>query len=215
MGRVAGRSGRGRSSARVNRLDPETLGRVQSFLNARADRQATETISDDAWDQFYAACNPLIQKLAYRRCIRLAHDDEDRVQEVWQVLVVHLAQYDPQRRSFPSWLGRLVRNALATQDRSHHAFCRLDAEIARQLPDREADPPTLYEQCQTRREIASAMDELRSKIPEVTYRIAYAHWIEEKSFGEIATRLDLPVKQVRDRHRRALERFRRILSRSK
>jgi RNA polymerase sigma factor (sigma-70 family) len=214
-GRVAGRSGRGRSSARVNHLDPETLGRVQSFLDARANRRTTETSSNDAWEQFFAACEPLVQRLASRKCIRLSHDDEDRVQEVWRVLVVHLAQYDPQRKSFPTWLARVVRNALATHDRCNHASCHLDAEIEWQLPGREADPPTLYEQCQTRQEIASAMDALRSKIPEVAYRIAYAHWIEEKSFAEIATSLDLPVKQVRDRHCRVLERFRRILSRSK
>ena len=49
------------------------------------------------------------------------------------------------------------------------------------------------------------------KIPEMTYRIIYAHLVEEQSFVEIAASLGLPAKQARDRYHRAIKRFRRLL----
>jgi RNA polymerase sigma factor (sigma-70 family) len=213
MGRNAGGSDQGRSFARVDRLDSETLGLVQSFLGAQGDRRTAEAISADAWGRFYAACAPLIHKLARRDYPRRSQDDEDRAQEVWLVLLAHLSHYDSRRCTFPGWLARVVRNVLATQDRREHALRHLDTEMERQLPSRDVDPSMFYERCQTRRAIADAIDELRSSIPEITYRIIYEHWVEDKSFSEIATIIGLTAKQVRDRHHRAMGRVRRILAR--
>ena len=56
MVRGVGPSERGGCSPRVNCLDPETLGLVQSFLDARMARRTVESISADVWDRFYAAC---------------------------------------------------------------------------------------------------------------------------------------------------------------
>ena len=195
------------------RLDLETLRLVQSFLDTLLDGCAVERHVEQAWDLFYEACAPLIHKLAHHGSARPSNDDEDRAQEVWLCLLVHLSQYDPERGAFTVWLGSVVRNALVTQDRNDRAICHLDIMHERRLPSREVEAATHYDQCQTRRDIESATAELRSKIPEITYRIVYAHCFEEKSFAEIAASLGLPVKQVRDRHYRAIARFRRLLAR--
>jgi len=57
------------------------------------------------------------------------------------------------------------------------------------------------------------MAELRTHLSAVNYRIIHDHWLEGKSFSEIALTLDLKDRQVRDRHHRAILELREILSR--
>jgi RNA polymerase sigma factor (sigma-70 family) len=178
MARRAGPAGRGQSSAPVDGLEPETLTLVQSFLGTRKHGQTAEPVSTDAWERFHAACLPFIRRLAYRGRSRFSHgDEEDRVQEVWLGLFVNISKYDQQRGPFPGWLASVVRNALTTRDRRAHDFCHLDIDIERQLPSREVDPSTFSEQCETRRIMQSATDELRSRSQETSFQIVHAHWI--------------------------------------
>jgi RNA polymerase sigma factor (sigma-70 family) len=201
----------GRSCLRVGDLDVETLRLVQSYLMAPGNRRGCAPALVAAWDRFYHACDGLIRYHARRRRGQnLPY--EDRVQEIWRILVAHLARYDPRRGSFPAWLACVVRHALDDQDRRHHPPRQLIAEVELSLPGREEDPAELCQQCHRRQEVRSALQTLRSQVSEQNYGIIDAHWIEGKSFGEIAATLGIPVKQVRDHHRRAIEKLRALLS---
>ena len=210
MGRV--RKGGDGSRARVDRLDPETLRLVQRFLETSATGRAAQPQAQQAWDLFYEACAPLIHKLAHHGPARPSLDEEDRAQAVWLCLLAHLSQYDPRRGTFTVWLGSVVRNSLATQDRYNHALRCFNLATARGLPSREVEPSLQYERDQTQREIESAAAELRARVPDIPYRIVHAHCFEDKSFAEIAASLELPVKQVRDGYHRAIVRFRGLLA---
>jgi RNA polymerase sigma factor (sigma-70 family) len=211
MARIAARTNEDRALPRIDDLDAETLRLVRFFLAASEDRRRSEPRLGEAWARFYAACDPLIRWQARHRCGRV-FEQEDRVQEVWQVIVARLSQYDPERGPFLGWLTRVVRHVLDDQDRSHHRLRQLVVERERQLPGREGDPADLYELGQSRQEVASAMKELRARVSETNYRIIREHWLVGRTFEEIALSLGLTVKQVRDPHHRAMEKLRELLS---
>jgi RNA polymerase sigma factor (sigma-70 family) len=136
-------------------------------------------------------------------------------QDLWQVIVERISRYDPERGTFPTWLSTVVRNAMTDQDRASHAPGHLDDELERRLPSREIEPPTACEQTEARTAVKSAIEAVRSKTSETTYRIVHDHWIEGKPYNQIAADLGLTVKQVRDRHHRAVGILRAILARRK
>ncbi len=185
-------------------LDPETLESVRAHLDARARRcEHQEVRLTEAWDRFYAACDPLIRRLARRRVGR-SSDTDDRVQEVWGRIIGHFNQYDPRRGPFPNWLAICIRNALTDQDRTHHPLGHLDRESEQRLPGRELDPKIAYERIQEQRRVRAAIEILATAISNTNYRIVHARLIEGKTFAEIAPAVGLSMKQVRDRHHRTL-----------
>ena len=212
MSRDESLSGRDAHPDRVDGLDPELLHCVECYVAARSLHQATDAQAEDVWNRFYRACAPLLRRLAHRRWGR-CWSEEDRVQELWRILLERLPDYDPGRRSFSSWLATVVRHALSDQERAFHARNHLDDVVERQLVGREAEPMAICEQAEARMIVESAVEELHSRIPEVTYRIIHAHAVEGKSYQEIATALGLTDKQVRDRHYRAVANLRAILMR--
>jgi RNA polymerase sigma factor (sigma-70 family) len=204
------RNDRGRPPEPVDDLDPETLRLVQSFLDPQADRRGLGLRAFEAWGRFYAACDPLIRRLARRRSGRV-FDHEDRVQEIWRIIVAHLGHFDPHRGPFPGWLKSVVRHVLDDQDRSHHPLQRLVIGVEQQLPGREADPADLYESARSRRRVERAIKELRGHVSETSYRIVHDHWVAGRTFAELAVTLGFTVKRVRDRHRRAMGKLRELL----
>ena len=205
-------SDRNRPAERVDLLDPKTLDRVVCYLVARSEHRATELSYESAWDHFYEACAPLFRKLARLHCNR-SWDVDDRVQDLWRVIVERLTCFDPEHGTFPSWLSTVARNTMTDQDRASHALGHLDDELERRLPSRETEPPTACEQAEVRTAIESAIEAVRSRTSETTYRIIHDHWVEGKAYKKIAADLGLPVKQVRDRHHRAVGILRAILVR--
>jgi hypothetical protein len=105
---------------RLDELDAEALRSVCAFLVARAERRAPDRREIDAWERFFAACDPLIRALARERSPSDVSDLDDRVQEVWRSLVVHFGQYDPRRGPLRDWLMVVIRNELARQRRTRH-----------------------------------------------------------------------------------------------
>ena len=206
------RPDRERPADRVDRLEPETLRLVVAFLVERVLHRAAGTGCEAAWDRFYRACEPLFRKLAHRRC-RGCWGFDDRVQELWRVMIERIRSYDLDRCSFASWLATVVHNALIDQDRASHELGGLDGEVGCRLPSREVEPPAACELAEVTAMVHSAVRELCSDIPETTYRIIESHWIEEQSYEEIAATLGLLPKQVRDRYHRAVGRLRACLTR--
>jgi RNA polymerase sigma factor (sigma-70 family) len=212
MGQGTARSDRDRPAARVDCLDCELLGLVICYLAARSMDQQAGPDCEVAWDRFYRACDPLFRTLANRRCGR-CWNLEDRVQELWRVIIERLRSYDPARGSFPSWLSTVLHNALTDQDRASHILGQLDEDVERQLPTRDADPSDMCEQAEVREIVEAAVESIRTNLPETTYRILHDHWVEGKSYEEIGASLGLAVKVVRDRHNRAIGRLRSVITR--
>jgi RNA polymerase sigma factor (sigma-70 family) len=212
MGRAHSARVRDCRDARVDRLDPETLRRVVCYLISRSMHQAANAGCERAWQHFYRPCDPLFRKLAHQRC-RGCWDVDDRVQDLWRIMIERVRHYNPDRCLFPSWLATVLRNALSDQDRANHPLGRLDGEVARQLPSREAEPSIACEQAEMRAMVEAAAEGIRSSIPDTTYRIIHAHWVDGKPYAGIAAEPGLSVKQVRDRHHRAVGKLRTCLFR--
>jgi RNA polymerase sigma factor (sigma-70 family) len=199
------RSGGGAN--RVDRLDAETVRLVSRNLAVRPELRAGDAAYEQAWNRLHRACAPLMRKLASQRCCR-CWSVEDRVQELWRVTLERLGSYDPERGPFANWLASLLRNALIVQDRYSHPLEQLNDETERLLPGRESEPANAFEQLDSRQDLANAAQEIRALVPEQTYRVIRAHWVERKDYEEIAATTGLTVKQVRDRHHRAVKKLR-------
>jgi RNA polymerase sigma-70 factor (ECF subfamily) len=167
-----------------------------------------------AWDRFFLAYDPFIRKLAFLRSPRI-DDRLDRVQEIWCVVIVHFGQYDPERAPLRSWLTAVVRHVLADQDRYCHPLRCMRPHTEDQIVSPDPDPASVCEFSQARERVVVAMAELRRRVSEVNYQIMHDHWFEESSFAQIAVKLGFTVKQVRDRHQRAMAKLRDLLSRER
>jgi len=196
---------------RIDDLDPETLRLVQGYLEPGVDRSALELCYSAAWGRFEAACNLLIGKLAWARAGQ-ACDREDWAQEIWKAIVTDIWRYDPERGSFSGWLGGMARHVVDEQRRSQHRLWHLEDETEREIPGREPDPAASCRLDHSRQRIESAIEQLRPGVSEANFRIVHDHWIEGKSFKQIALSLGLTAKQVRDRHHRMLGRLGKLLT---
>jgi RNA polymerase sigma factor (sigma-70 family) len=184
---------------------------VQAYLEPGVDRSALEPRYSAAWGRFEAACNRLIGKLAWARAGQ-ACDHEDWAQEIWGAIVTDLWRYDPERAPFSRWLRGMARHVLAEQKRSYHPLPHLADQTEWDLPGREPDPATYDDLDHSQQRIESAIERLRPRVSEANFRIVHDHWVEGKSFEQIALSLGLTAKQVRDRNHRMLGEFRKLLT---
>jgi RNA polymerase sigma factor (sigma-70 family) len=196
-------------SPRIDDLDPKTLRFVQAYLAPGVDRSALGPRYRAAWERFEACCVRLIGKLVWIRAGQ-AFDHEDWAQEIWIAVVTDIGHYDPERGPFSRWLAGVARHVLDEQKRSCHPMCHLQDEMERELPGREPDPATSYDLDHSQQGIESTIEPLRPHVSEANFRILHDHWVEGKSFEQIALSLGLTVKQVRDHHHRMLGKLREL-----
>ena len=194
------------SSRRASELDPETVGSVKDYLASRAARGVAEPRWADAWERFYAAYDPLVRRLACRRC-RSAFELDDRVQDVWLAVAAHFLRYDPERGPLERWFTVIIRTVLARRHRSLRPLRHLDDESKERIVSRDPDPTIVFDEVLRRFKVRSALEELRATISQTNHQILYDRWIEGKSFGEIAKALGLTAKQARDRHSRVVHKL--------
>jgi RNA polymerase sigma factor (sigma-70 family) len=128
-------------------------------------------------------------------------------------VVEKLSEHDPSRGSFPSWLVTVILNALNAQDRRGHELGQLADEAARRQRSREADPAEACELSDKQMTTKAALEEFRPGLSEKTYRIVQSHWLDGKSYADIAAAMGLTARQVRDRDRRAMVHVRAKLER--
>ncbi len=125
--------------SRIADVGSETMRLVLAFLDARAHHRGAEPPLLKAWDEFFKACDPYIRKVARQRSGTLV-DPQDRVQEIWRVVILHLDQFDPWRGSLRSWLTTVVRHALVDQDRCSQRVRRMETGIDDELLIADPDP---------------------------------------------------------------------------
>jgi RNA polymerase sigma factor (sigma-70 family) len=196
-------------SCLVGELDLETVQSVRAHFTALGGGGVPDARWIEAWDRFYAAYDPLVRRLARRRCSNTS-DVDDCVQQVWLAVAAHFRQYDPRRGPLQNWLTVLICHVLAEYQRSQHPLRHLDDESEQRLVGREADPAIVRDWAEEQDGIQCTLRQLGAMISKTNYRILYDHWIEGKTF---AANQHLTPKQVRDRHRRAMARLRLLLGR--
>lgn len=159
---------------------------TSSMLLARMrDRDDSES-----WEDFVRVYAPLV----YRYCIRRGLQDAD-AQDVTQDAMIDVAraiesfEYDREKGRFRGWLGTLVRHAIhrhveksARPGRGTGGdACRLLMEI----PTVSGDDSAWIEECNAQ-VYRTALERVRSKVGEETWRAFREVWLEERKPAEVA-----------------------------
>jgi len=185
---------------------PESPDAALARAAARGDRTAFGRLVD------------LHKRSVLGLCLRLLrHPEEarDAAQETFVRSYASLASYDP-AQPFAPWILRIARNHcldLLRRRTPSGALVALDAEPedgvpVRELADTEAPgADALLERAQTGRALEAAVAELPDRYREV---IQLFH-VEQLSYKEIATTLDVPIGTVMTWLHRARGQLRRTL----
>ena len=171
---------------------------------------------EDAWRNFYEACDPVVRGLA-RQFGRRGADFEDGVQEVWRVLLVRLPAFHPEpgRGRFRAWLEVVARRALIDHARRNRRFDRverLEARRADELFGRTGDPAEDLDRRCDIEEVRAAIGRYRLRWPSGPgHEILHLRWIEGRDGAETALALGLTLDQVWAHQNRALKRLASLL----
>ncbi|MDE3076997.1 MAG: sigma-70 family RNA polymerase sigma factor [Chloroflexota bacterium] len=185
---------------------------------SRHEPGASQELPDEALARLalhhHAAFEELVlryQNRLYSLSFRMTGDDveaHDLTQEAFLRCYAALASFNPSLR-FAPWLYRIATNLCINFLQSSRVRRRgANPEIALQLPDSGKQPELLYEEKEQRQRIHSAILSLPPKYRAV---IVLRH-MQDRTYEEMATILDLPLNTVRTHLFRAREILRRRLS---
>jgi RNA polymerase sigma-70 factor (ECF subfamily) len=164
-----------------------------------------------AWEHFYERHAPLI-RTSVAACQLSEADRNDCIQEVWKEVVVKLGEFhhDPRRGGFRAWLLIVARckTVDAFRRRVRHPTVALDAHAA--VLDRARDPADEHERRLVRSLVRDVLAELSGRVSACSYQLLHLRWIEGRPLPEIAAALRLRSAQVRFRHHRVKQKFRRL-----
>src|SRR6516162_8846467 len=129
-----------------------------------------------AWSQFVEIYAPLVYGYGRKHGLQDA-DAADLTQDVLQAVsgAIRRLDYDPRRGSFRGWLFTVVRNKLrnflARQKRPGQGSGDAKMQsVLNDLPDREEDQTTLWEQAYERQLFSWAAAQVKSTYQETTWR---------------------------------------------
>jgi RNA polymerase sigma factor (sigma-70 family) len=203
----------GSSTSHID-VDPELVKNAQAYLKSGRHGRVLKGESTQGWEEFYHRCDLAIRRLAVS-CG--AQSIDDCTQEVWKTLIVKLAEFqsDPGRPPFCSWLHRLVRSKAVDQlrERNRHQTESLSVGAKEPVSKSDSDPAAEWERQSLRLQVHQVLGELEKQLPGQSYRILHMHWIEGRAMSEIASCLNLSIKQVWARHHRAKHKFRCLFER--
>ncbi|MHC4956149.1 MAG: sigma-70 family RNA polymerase sigma factor [Planctomycetota bacterium] len=132
-----------------------------------------------------------------RSLLRDEHAADDIVQQTWLAAMEH-----PPRQVSKNWLGRVVRNLVATRWRREQRLGAREEAVAR--PERIASTAELAEAADWQRRIVAAVLELDAPHREVLL----LRYFEDLTPQQIARRLGEPAGTVRSRLKRAHDKLR-------
>lgn len=157
------------------------------------------------------------EKPVYNLCLRMCGDrdealdlSQDTFIKAWHAIA--LFQGDSK---FQTWLLRIASNTCIDhlrrkKRRKTVSLTELDDEnqpLERQIADYSTDPALLAEKAQDHEAVRAAMD----RLPEQDRLILSLRAVEDMSYQEIGTALELPAGTVKSRISRAREKIRRQL----
>jgi RNA polymerase sigma-70 factor (ECF subfamily) len=122
---------------------------------------------------------------------------EDRAQKVLTAVCRKLAQFDPKRAMFSTWVHGFVRNEVFSYWREqgrHPEPDSLDEMPEECLPSDADGPETLHE----RKQVQEGVRELVCQLPARLREPVILFWFKEMSVAEIARFLERPDSTVRD-----------------
>jgi len=143
-----------------------------------------------------------------RRLVRGIVLDQNRVDDVVQETYLRALSRPPgHSQNLRGWLATVARNLAFRLQRDASRRTRREERAGR--PDREPSTSDVAARVEAQKRIADAVNEL-----EEPYRTVVVHrYLDGLSPSEIARRLDVPVKTVKTRLHRGLERLRGRLDR--
>jgi RNA polymerase sigma factor (sigma-70 family) len=138
------------------------------------------------------------------------------MQDVWVAILTQLPQFqlDPRRGTLRAWLRVLIRRVSAKslrRARMGGLRCPVWTAAEQDLSGRERGPDERWEERRRQRLVQHALAALRVNSSERSYQVIHHHDIEEMTVREVAERLALTPKQVRDRLRRMRANLRGLL----
>lgn len=184
---------------------------VQPTIEARTDQALIRAvIAGEA--EAYGTLMARYEAKFLRFAETIVHDEDDAadvVQDAFIKMYRHLRTYDP-KRPFSSWAYRIVRNEGLNFLRSRkRTFFGEAAELVLANLASLVSPELEYAGVERRDRVGTAL----ASLP-VSYREPLTlHFLEERSYKEIAERLKLPIGTVGTRINRAKALLRRLWSR--
>jgi RNA polymerase sigma-70 factor (ECF subfamily) len=203
--------------ADTNVTNIDLLQQTRQYLQTLLQRQAPDTMLAHAWDEFYRIYSALVRRFVLARGLRGA-DVDDCVQDVWSTVARKLSEFErpSARPGLRAWLYTVVRSKATDFVRRglRQPVQNLEAAVDRdQLPDhRAADPAAAVEQQWEQALLQTALDELRARVSELSYRVLELRVLEGRSEAETAAALNLQPEQVRYRKYRTQRKLQAILA---
>jgi RNA polymerase sigma-70 factor (ECF subfamily) len=158
------------------------------------------------------------QRVVYGLCLRLLRDGEearDAAQETFVRAYAAIATYDPSQ-PFPPWLLRIARNHCLDVLRRRIPAARrveLDADPADGAPERELPDATApaADEVVERRQTAASLEVAVLALPANYREVVHLFHVEQLSYREIASTMDVPIGTVMTWLHRARARLRASL----
>ncbi len=130
---------------------------------------------------------------------------EDLVSEVFVKAMAHYGEYDPNKSQVQTWLTRIARNTLIDSYRKH------DRTEILSLDEEGADEPFFEEEYKILDEpVYQEVHKLLRKLTESERELLTMIYFQDMKNPEIAEVLGINPKAVSERHRRLLEKCRRL-----
>ena len=165
-----------------------------------------------AWDSIVRQYNQRIYNLAYRFTGRF-DEAEDLTQEIFLKVYRTLNSYRPESGALVTWIVRVGRNHIIDHyrkfktERTHTDSLEVEYEKAEENPARYASPAQALEQ----RELSERVHQALLKISEDLREAVILRDLEEFTYEEIASMLNLPLGTVKSRINRGRAELARLL----
>ncbi len=186
---------------------------TQAFLQSLLRRQAPDSVLSEAWEEFYRVYNELIRRFVIARGMRDA-DVDDCVQEVWNAVALKLVDFQrpKDRPGLRAWLYTLVRSKatdlIRRKARQPAKSLGQQSQAPAEPPGNDPDPADVYERQWESAMLQTAIEELRTEVSELNYRVLQMRLLEGRDVAEVAAALDVPLARVRYCQHRALSKLR-------
>jgi RNA polymerase sigma-70 factor (ECF subfamily) len=180
-------------------LDASMKDETKDQWKERGLRDAVLRGDMEAWRVLYDQCFDALFAFIDFRTGRRRDRTEEAVQEVWMVAVRRIADFDPGRASFETWMRGIAANVIRNQRR---AWSRSEEDLPPDAVTRESHDPELSEQ------VGMALTALPSR-----YRSVLREKYEDRrSVKEIARRWKETPKAVESLLTRARSAFREVFT---
>jgi RNA polymerase sigma-70 factor, ECF subfamily len=178
------------------------------FLNSPASliRQAAHR-DREAFSQLYDQFSSLVYTFAMRM-LRVPHDAEDLLQEVFVQIWHQADRYSEDRGSPEAWIMNITRSRAIDKLRSKR---RMEKSFVLTDDPARAESPANVESSAVESETKLTVNSALASLPEVQRRVLELAYFDGLSQTEIADRLKEPLGTVKTRMRSGMQRLRDML----